>query len=517
MNEIAVTDEDRELRAFSSVDFDWTRQLQSVWQDRDYHVEAFNKSLLDTLRDDFFRLTKDRESTPIGRVVSGVAGAGKTHLVSSLRREVWNRQGWFILLDMVDVKDFWGATCLAFVSSLHRKMPDGLQQYQAITRKLADFLGMEPEVENLLKIMLENKAPIDREIIGLLIDMLAQVDRGNTHRHQDVFRAFFLLNSSDFSAAAIGYHWLQGEEIDEEAARLYGFSARRGNASEIVRGLTWIMGFTGPTLIAVDQVDSIIQESHERSDYSKVETLAHGLMELHDVKHRAMTLVACVEASWEIIREHAITSAVHRFHEKDTLKPISKAAIARVIIQNRLGPAYEAAGFVAAYPTWPFQSEAFSFAMGQSPREFLIECEKHRKKCLKDGRVTELVSFDVTGETVTAAPVEEVHDLSPDFAQACASSDIEPFFNPHNEDEAFSDLVYDVLRVCARQLVLPENVKPSVDSEMKQQRPPLHGRLRLIHMDENDREEHFCLRAINLDNAHRFSDTPESGHDRIGH
>ena len=41
--------EDKGFKAFTSVVFDWTRQLQSVWQDGDYHVEALNKSVLDSI------------------------------------------------------------------------------------------------------------------------------------------------------------------------------------------------------------------------------------------------------------------------------------------------------------------------------------------------------------------------------------------------------------------------------------------------------------------------------------
>ena len=44
---------------------------------------------------------------PLGRIVIGAAGAGKTHLMGELRNRIWKQGGWFILLDLADVNEFW--------------------------------------------------------------------------------------------------------------------------------------------------------------------------------------------------------------------------------------------------------------------------------------------------------------------------------------------------------------------------------------------------------------------------
>lgn len=93
------------LSAFRAVDFDWTRQLQSVWRDSTYHVEALHKSIADDLLNEFFEKTRAPEE-PLGRVIVGPAGAGKTHLIGFLRQRVWSSGGWFVLLILLTLRIF---------------------------------------------------------------------------------------------------------------------------------------------------------------------------------------------------------------------------------------------------------------------------------------------------------------------------------------------------------------------------------------------------------------------------
>jgi hypothetical protein len=100
-----------ELDAFRSVDFDWTRQLRSIWRDPPYHVASLHHARIDNLVDYFTRKTRepDPADEPLGRVIVGPAGYGKTHLIGELRRRIWEMEGWFVLLDFVGIKDFWSS------------------------------------------------------------------------------------------------------------------------------------------------------------------------------------------------------------------------------------------------------------------------------------------------------------------------------------------------------------------------------------------------------------------------
>src|SRR5215467_4234214 len=138
----------RELEAFRSVDFSWTRQLRSVWRDQSYHVESLHKNVSDDLIEYFLSNTRDRDpdNEPLGRVVLGPAGIGKTHLMGELRRQVWDSSGIFILLDFVGIKDFWSSVALGFLNSLQIRMSDGKTQYDQLVLKVARSLGIDQEL-----------------------------------------------------------------------------------------------------------------------------------------------------------------------------------------------------------------------------------------------------------------------------------------------------------------------------------------------------------------------------------
>ena len=122
--------------------FDWTSRLQSVWRDPDYHVEDLHKNVIDEVVEDFIATTKAPDASPLGRVIVGPAGAGKTHLVGQLRRRAWESKAWFVLLDIVGIKDFWSTAALCFLTSLQQPMQDGRSQAEAmltaILRKFAN-------------------------------------------------------------------------------------------------------------------------------------------------------------------------------------------------------------------------------------------------------------------------------------------------------------------------------------------------------------------------------------------
>ena len=77
------------LRALRAVDFNWTHALHDVWSDPPVHVEDLHRSTVDRIVDEFRLRTASPNANPIGQVISGRAGVGKTHLIGTLRRQVW--------------------------------------------------------------------------------------------------------------------------------------------------------------------------------------------------------------------------------------------------------------------------------------------------------------------------------------------------------------------------------------------------------------------------------------------
>jgi hypothetical protein len=57
------------LPAFRLVDFNWTRDLQSIWSDPGFQVDELHKPLADKLIDDFLVETRKPTDNPIGKII----------------------------------------------------------------------------------------------------------------------------------------------------------------------------------------------------------------------------------------------------------------------------------------------------------------------------------------------------------------------------------------------------------------------------------------------------------------
>jgi hypothetical protein len=128
------------LAAFKAVDFDWTRHLNSVWDDKVSNVAELTKALANDLVDYTISCKKPASDSPLGRIVIGAAGAGKTHLIGELRTRIWKQGGWFILLDLADVNEFWATAALSYLQSLQRPFSNGITQGDEVLLRLCATL-----------------------------------------------------------------------------------------------------------------------------------------------------------------------------------------------------------------------------------------------------------------------------------------------------------------------------------------------------------------------------------------
>jgi hypothetical protein len=306
-----------ELDAFRSVDFDWTRQLKSIWRDPPYHVPSLHQRSLDEIFEYFKSKTRDPDplNEPLGQVIVGPAGYGKTHLIGELRRRVWEMDGWFVLLDFIGIKDFWSSVALGFLNSLQVRMPEGHTdgrhtQYDRLVLKLADLLMISKDLSRMVERWSGQSQRMIAEMVPFFTGALARSFPIETATHRDVVTALILLISDDLDSHSVAHGWLQGMNLDPAEVRPLGFKGQN-SAMKVVQGLSWIMSLVGPTLIAIDQIDAIVTASNslsratngggnqEREEaQSIVDALAEGLMDLHEKKRRAVTVVSCLEATW---------------------------------------------------------------------------------------------------------------------------------------------------------------------------------------------------------------------------
>ena len=523
------------LTTLRATDFDYAQHLENVWKDSPYHIEELNQEIADELLADLDQHAREKGGpSPLGWVIAGQAGTGKTHLLGVLRRKVWASGGWFILFDLLDVKDFWLIAALSYLHSLQQRMPDGRLQSEAILTELIHVAteGVAPQVPTIL---LAGANP--DELINLadhLASVLSAKYPCEVRNHKMVLRALILLHSRDLLTSDNAFHWLQGIEIDEDFAEQFGLRHGQHTPRDIVQSLSWIISLTGPTVLAVDQIDAIISEQHlasgrageaatpqQQKALSIIEGLGRGLMDLRDVTRRTLTVISCVEGSWQILGERTIQAVRGRFHDEPLfLQPLRESKMAAALVQKRLMPAFERANFSPTYPTWPFRPESFQSAVGLFPRELLKLCDSHRRKCLRDRKIYELTSFG------TASPEDAAAAISPDandkierqFNQLMAAADVKAPMNAEAENSLFRQLLQSAMRTYTLQNCMRfADYELAADNDFKGDRPPLHTRLRMVNRSQGDREVHYCFRAVISRNPIAFQNSIACGDDRVGY
>ncbi len=493
-----------ELAALERADFDWVRTLDSVWSDTEPTAGGPNEPIAAQIAADLVKGAKDLGSHPNGRVLIGQAGVGKTHLVGRLRREVWARGGWFVLLDVLGLQDFWRTAALSFVTALLHDMSDGRRQLEAVLAGVARRFNIEEQVEAAFA--LPDLDPV--KLVEVFQRVLPMVDRAKAMEHGDVFRAMCFLRSQDFTAASLAHAWLQGYDADPERRTKLGFFRPPPEPARIVAGLSWIMGIAGPTLVALDQIDGVIDASRLPDEDGPdgaglAEVLAAGLVELNDVRHRGMTVLACLEGSWERLKARSTNAFVHRFTPPApvVLRGMNDRKAAAGLVAGRLAPAFDGAGFAPPYPTWPFSRSAIdaAAAIGIMPRLLLMRCDAFRRDCIAKGVVTEC--NDLVGEP-PPPPVPAIE--SDDFNVAAARHRAEIPDAAAVEDAPLGRLLRDAFDLYAMETPPRDDTDVASKGDPEQRIPPLHGRLTFTYHAENDRERHVCYRGLPQTNAIAF-------------
>ena len=492
------------LEALSNIDFDWVRSLASIWSDADTTVEGPNQVLIDSLVANFFRDTASASAKPKGAVLIGQSGIGKTHLVGVLRRRVWQSGGWFVLLDVLGLTDFWRSAALSFLTSLLQEMPGGRRQFEAVLAGVARRFNVEKEVETAFNT--PNIEP--RKIVDLLVKGLMKTDMANTLQHRDVFRALSLLRSTDLDTVSLAHSWLQGYDADEPARAALGFHAPPPQPVELVRGMSWIMSLAGPTLVAVDQIDGVVNPTSAANDdvggmQGLGAVLAAGLLQLHDVRHRGRTLISCLFDSWKLLEEQGLKPFLERFDDPIPMQGMNDGSAISSLIVSRLSPAYEKTRFTPPFPSWPFSEGAIDTAasVGMMPRTILIRCDTFRRKCLEQADALVCDSLIEMPKSSQSEPVTKSGYTS-ELRRLGEASNIAELIKS-GDDSEFGRLLRDVVDIYAQQIVPDEAIDVVSKGDRAQKIPPLHARLTFTYHDKNDREGHFCFRA--LEHSHHIA------------
>ncbi|WP_432899653.1 ATP-binding protein [Micromonospora matsumotoense] len=497
-----------EHAALAALRFDWAPVPDDVWRPSPFHVEGLHTAVVRDILDGAADARNSADGSPIGLVLQGQRGSGKTHLLGWVRQQVQQQGGYFFLVGLLDARGFWDSVLACVLDGLARSVPGSESQLRLLLRRLSSMVGAPRSARRAVMGDTElTRAALDAFIEGLV------GYAPDVARCRETARALALSASEDVAHRDVAENYFtSGEEGEPGERGAWGMRRAPRSAQQIVQEISWLLALTGPSVIAVDQIDTLIAQSvaagdalHHRSggqddpEQAAVHArIADGLMSLRQLTRRTLTLVACLPNSWTIIRSRTVDTVSDRFRMAPRLTTIHDAALARQIVERRFAARFTEVGFTPPYPSWPVRPDAFAQAEGMTPRQLLIDIDRHIRACLTVGEVRELTRLGDQTEPQRRSPrtalVDDLERFDTRFAQLKSAADVSGPLTRDSEDSTVPALLAAGLTawVMARG---EQGGSFSVDPPPSAQ-PPLHARLRLTLDEATEDQVHWCFRAI---------------------
>lgn len=488
--------------ALASLRLTWAPTSDDLWRPQAAtHVDGLNEHAVEDVMDAFGDALRDPASTPLGVVIQGRAGSGKTHLLGQIRERAQADGGYFFVVELLDAASFWESVRSGILESLGR--PGTRRETQ-----LKDLLW---ELSSLAHVSRADRRAIigdddlDAETLYRFVKALSMVAKETVRQSHQVLRALVLLGSNDFIAHDIGEGFLQGsEEFSVEERGPWGLRAAPASAQECVRDISRLVALAGPAVLAVDQIDTLLAQSLAGAAGDGVlEQVSHGLMALRQTMRRTVPVVACLPSVWEHIHDRATRSVADRFRVADALTPVPSADIGRAILERRFAASYAAAGFAPPYSSWPISPTAFEDAPSYTPRQLLIRADTHVRECLKHGEVVELERLGTEAQPTWDTPSTNGSGsvsaaLDRRFAEYRRRAVPEAALAHDGEDITVPELLSAALTawIAERDGEGTFVCDPPPGSHVM-----LHARLRESLDSATDDERHWAFRAVSATNA----------------
>jgi hypothetical protein len=493
-----------QLAALATLRFDWADTPDHVWRDSPYHVDGLHADVIAAIDVGIRDALASDGPSPIGLVMQGQKGVGKTHLLGLVRRQAHLAGGYFFLNDLTAADAFWENTAEALQRGLPRPDESGEPQLTSFLRRVCERGGVPAEAT--AAILSGHK--LARKDVDAFIAGVRVLDRQLAMECADTVRALVLYNSEDSTTSDVGNYYLAGfEESKSGERRKWGIRPESKSALTQVHNVVRLLALTGPIVIAVDQLDTLIARSAlQTKEIGRsadgdllVAQIADGLMRLREVTRRTMTVLACLPGTWTQVKTKAADTVPDRFRESLTLGRVTDAALGRALVEKRLGVVYQAMGFDPPHSTWPVAPSAFEGTWEQyTPRELLKRISAHIDNCLRLGQVRELTSFDGHEPAVVPArPAPKPHrfaELDSWFDELRSDADTSKLLDQDTEDEVMPALLLAALRGWITE-VGDDNMEWMCDTRDSGTNE-LHAWLTRTVDEASDLEEHWAFRAI---------------------
>jgi hypothetical protein len=495
---------EEERRALGSLTFNWTSALEDVWRPALYHVEGLHAEAARLIRQGIKEATGSTErANPLGLPLQGERGVGKTHLLGWAREQVQAAGGYFFLLGDLTRKTFWEEARTAFVQQLLPLKDGSRDQLRRLLADLADQAGIDKLIRDAVTGVV-SPSPAD---VGSFIAALRSLDSSLAPPCLDTARALVLLASPESSHTEIGYYYLDGGDVDAAERSAWGIRSKPNKARFVINQVSRLLALSGPTVVAVDQIDALIDQVGKEADVSLIAEVATGLMDLRDTTFRTFTVISCLPESWDYVREAAVDTALDRFRSPCQMQNIPTADIGRHMVAQRFAVDYTRAAFQPPYPTWPIRPRAFDDATGYTARLLLKRIDTHVRDCLRHDKVVELDHLSAAVEDGTPVTVKVRSELEAEFTALDArfrelwnASDVSSALVPGTEDGLIPEFLDAGLDSWIRERGEADSLT-FIRERHPRKNPALHAELRMIIDDRTESQRRWAFRAIAAEKA----------------
>ncbi len=490
--------------ALAGLRLTWAPTADDLWHSQSsVHVRGLNDFALDDVHAAFTDAARHPESNPLGVVIRGPAGSGKTHLLGQVRERVQAEGGYFLLVELLDAASFWQSARGGVLESLGR--PGGERDTQL--KDLLWELSTIAHVSRADRRAIVGDVDVTPDILERFIAALHRQRRPVIRETHHTLRALVLLGAGELTLQDVGQAFLNGNDLGDADRTTWRLPSPTMTAQESVRHLSRIVALAGPAVLAIDQIDTLLAQSSDstatgdRADNRDLEQVAHGLMSIRQTMRRTPAVVACLPSAWESIESRATASVADRFRVTAPLRPLPSAELGRAILERRFTSSYRVTGFTPPYPSWPILPKAFAEAPQFTPRELLKRADAHIRRCLDLDAVAELDTL--TGQDDVFAGT--------DHSPQAPSSELDARFDDYRRravpvaalDPEGEDTTAPALLSAALDAWIAER---GTDQAFRLDPPPgsrvvLHARLRQSLDPLTDDERHWAFRAIAATNA----------------
>ncbi|SDE07012.1 helicase HerA domain-containing protein [Glycomyces harbinensis] len=453
------------LEALRRAPSDFAVTPDDIWDEHARpHVPGINEPALRAIEAQIGMAERSTRSSVYGLPIIGEGGRGKSHLLCQTRIRIQERGGFFVRLNILHLDHFWSNLVGSYLYALdmpHRLAQTGLAHLLETLAERADVPS------GARKRIIDERQP-DPESAAQFIEAVRGLDPtlGGT---RNTLRALMLLHSRNEYMAAAGDVYLNGGEIDPEAAPGFPRPAP-APPKEIVRDLSQLMSLCGATAVAVDQVDDIVRassadttEKRRQSAGQLLDLLGVNLVDVRDATRRTTVLIACVRNTWKEFTDYTANTIAQRFEPPVYLDDsLPNKDVAAALLAAVLAPVYRENGYEPRYPSYPFPPESLSDAVNFSPRQLLRAAGEHLRSCMAAGVITEAVQLQSTS----------LPHPAPDPEPARAVDGLDDLFDRYRSEALVND-------------------EPNSDTEYLQLRPHLGSGLQAYRMENGRSIESF--------------------------